>query len=160
MVFIDSWTSPVDFSVTPEEVIIKMISAAKIVVYLYRCNGHTYANAHCELVHFHPFATPSNYVARGLPADLDPSNNHTSWFNELSTRITDLANTTTNSSAMSLSNAVRHPRLKDRHCWTNWAEYVADNDQSRKNYSTLTAKARNMMEVAVCKHIQKFTSFG
>ena len=143
-VFIDSWTSPMDFSSTPEEVIINMIDAAEIV--LNRCRGHNHANAHCELVHFHPFATPSNYVARGLPADLDPSKNQTSWFNELSTRITDLADSTTNSSAMSLSNAVRHPRLKDRHFWTNWAEYAIDDDQSRKNCSTLTAEAKDMLE--------------
>ena len=77
-VLIDSWTSPMDFSPNPEEVIINMIDAAEIV--LNRCNGHNHANAHCELVHFHPFATPSNYVARGLPADLDPSKNQTSWF--------------------------------------------------------------------------------
>ena len=61
---------------------------------------------------------------------------------------------------MSLSNAVRNPRIKDKHCWTNWAEYVTDDDQSRKHCSTLTTEARNALEIAVCKHIQKFTSFG
>ena len=79
VVFIDSWTSPMDFSSTPEEVITNMIDAAEIV--LNRCRGHNHANSHCELVHFHSFATPSNFVARGLPADLDPSMNQTSWFN-------------------------------------------------------------------------------
>ena len=95
------------------------------------------------MVHFHPFATPSNYVARGQPADLDPGMNQTSWFNELSAKITSLAIASTNSSAMSLSNAVRNPRIKDKHCWTNWTEYVADDDQSRKHCSTLTPEARN-----------------
>ena len=135
-----------------------MIDAAKIV--LDRCVGHKHTNAHCQLVHFHPFATLSNYVARGVPADLDLSMNQTSWFNKLSTRITGLADRTTNSSAMSLSNAARHLRLKDRHCWTNWAEYAVDDDQSRKHCSTLTTEARDVLEIPVCKHIQKFTSFG
>ena len=154
--FIDCWAP--DFSATPEEDIINMISAAKIVVD--RCVHHNHANSHCKLEHFHLFASLSKYVARGLPNDLDQSNNQTAWFKELSSRITEMANMKTNSSAMSLSNAVHHPRLKDRHCWTNWAEYVEDDDQSRKLCRTLTRKAKGMMEVAVCKHIQKFTSFG
>ena len=104
--------------------------------------------------------SPSNYVARGLPADLEPSNDQTLWFNELSTRITEMAYTTTNSSVMSLSNAVCHLFRKDRHCWVNWTEYVKNDDQSRKHCRTLTQEAKDMMEVAVCKHINKFTSFG
>ena len=112
------------------------------------------------MVHFHPLATPSEYVTRGQPADLDPSHNRTSWFNELSTKISELAEATTSSSAMSLSNATRNPRQKDRHCWVNWAENVQDDDQSRKLCRTLTAEAKDRMEVTVCNHIKVFNSFG
>ena len=69
VVFKDSWSIPMDFSSNHEEVITNMKEAAEIV--LNRCRGHNHANAHCEMVHFHPLATPLNYVARGQPADLD-----------------------------------------------------------------------------------------
>ena len=154
----ESWTDPLDFNAPPDEVITYMISAAQIV--MDKCKGHNHANAHCELVYFHPMATPANYVSRGHPADLDPSNNRTSWFNQLSSKITDLAQMTTNSSAMSLSNATNNPWLKDRPCWTNWAEYVPEDVRSKKDCRTLTAEARDIMEVAVFNHIKKFTSFG
>ena len=150
VVFIDSWTDPLDFNATPDEVVTYLISAAQIV--MDRCKDHNHTNAHCELVYFHPMATPANYVSRGQPADLDPSNNRTSWFNLLSSKITELAQSTTNSSAMSLSNATRNPKLKNRHCWTNWAEYVEDDNQSRKNCSTLTAEDKDILEKAVCKN--------
>jgi hypothetical protein len=61
------------------------------------------------------------------------SQNKTSWFNELNTRITEMSKTVRNSTAMSLANTVRNPLKKDRHCWVKWAEYVADDDQSMKH---------------------------
>ena len=61
---------------------------------------------------------------------------------------------------MSLANTVRHPLRTDRHCWVNWTEYVKDADQSKKLCSTLTQEAKDAMEVKVCRHIKKFTSFG
>ena len=111
-------------------------------------------------MHFLPFSSPSNYVARDLPTNLDKSQNKTSWFNELNTRITEMSKTVTNSTAMSLANTVRNPLKKDRHCWVKWAEYVADNDQSMKQCSTLTQEAKTAMETAVCSHISKFSSYG
>ena len=68
-----------------KEVITNIKEAAEIV--LNRCRGHNHANAYCKLDHFHPFATPSNYVAKGQPADLDLGMNQTSLFNELSAKI-------------------------------------------------------------------------
>ena len=59
--------------------------------------------------------------------------------------------TVTNSTAMSLSNTVRNPLKKDRHCWVNWTEYTADDVQSMKHCSTLTQKAKSAMETAVCR---------
>jgi hypothetical protein len=61
---------------------------------------------------------------------------------------------------MSLTNAVRNPIKKDRHCWVKWAEYVREDDRSMKHCRTLTEEARTTMEAAVCSHITKFTSFG
>ncbi len=97
-----------------------------------RCKGHDHPNAHCEMVHFHPMASPSQYVTRGMPADLEPSLNRTAWFNELNQKISELSQATTSSSAMSLTYATRHPKQKDRHCWANWTEYVQDDDLSMK----------------------------
>ena len=154
--FIDCWAE--DFSATPEQVIIPMTSASKVVTD--RCEHHTHDGAHCEVVHFLPFSSPSNYVARGFPADLDVNHNKTAWFNGLNVRITELSKLATNSSAMSLTNAVRNPIKKDWHCWVKWAEYVREDDGSMKHCRTLTQEARTTMEAAVCSHITKFTSFG
>ena len=71
-----------------------------------------------------------------------------------------MSNTVTNSSAMNLSNTVRNPLKKDRHCWVNWAEYAADDVQSMKHCRTLTQEAKVAMKTAVCKHITRFSSFG
>ena len=116
--FIDCWAP--DFSATPEQVIIPMTNACSIVTD--RCVQHRHYGAHCEVMLFLPFSIPSNYVARDLPADLDPSHNKTTWFNELNTKITGLSLTATNSTAISLANAVLNPIKKDRHCWVKWAE--------------------------------------
>ena len=90
--------------------------------------GHNHVNAHYELVHFHPMLTPANYVTRGEQADLDPSENKNSWFNLLNSKITDLAQVTTNSSAMNLSNAIRSPKRKEKHYWTNWVKFVTEDE--------------------------------
>ena len=84
VVFIDSRVDPLDFEVTPDEIITILIKAAEI--FMEKCKGHNHANAHCELVHFHPMSTPANYVTEGEPADLDPSENKTSWFNLLNSK--------------------------------------------------------------------------
>ena len=115
--FIYCWAQ--DFSATPEQVITHMTNACKIVTD--RCPQHSHDGAHCEVMLFLPFSSPSNCVARDLPADLDKSHNKTSWFNELNLKITALSVKATNSTAMSLANTVCNPIKKDRHCGVKWA---------------------------------------
>merc|ERR1712082_41798 len=150
--------TPLDFNATPDEAIAYLIDASEIS--MDKCKGHNHPNAHCEMVHFHPMATPSEYIPRGKPDDLDPSLNRTSWFNELNQKIYELSQATTSSSAMSLTYATRHPRQKDRHCWANWTEYVQDDYLSMKACRTLSPEAKDMMENTVCNHIKVFNSFG
>ena len=53
VVFIDSWTEPLDFNATPDEVVTYLISAAKDVLEKFT-KDHNHLNSHCELVYFHP----------------------------------------------------------------------------------------------------------
>ncbi len=46
-VFIDSWTTPLDFNATPSEVNTYLLSAADIAIH--RCKGHNHANAALQL---------------------------------------------------------------------------------------------------------------
>ena len=85
LVFIHYQADPLIFSATPEEIATMLNSAAEMVND--RCKEHDHANAHCELVHFHPMSTPANYVTKGELVDLVPSNNHTHWFNQLNIKI-------------------------------------------------------------------------
>ena len=61
---------------------------------------------------------------------------------------------------MSLANAIRNPKRKDKHYWPNWTEFLSSEEQSKKDCRTLTPEARDSMEETVCKHITKFSSYG
>ena len=61
---------------------------------------------------------------------------------------------------MSLVNATRNPKSKDKHYWTNWTEFLPEEEQCKKDCRTLTPEARGNMEETVCKHINKFSSYG
>ena len=154
--FIDCWAP--DHSTTPDQAISFMTRACKIVTD--RCAQHTHDGAHCEPVLFLPFSRPSNCVANGLPENLNPSLDKTSWFNEINKKISALSIQVTNSSAMSLANAARNPTKKDRHCFIKWTEFDPNDDSSMKRCRTLNVADKAAMEAAVCRHFYKFSSFG
>ena len=104
-------------------------------------------------------STPANYYTKGEPADLDPSNVQTNWYNQLNIKISEITKATTNSTAMSLSIATHNPKRKDKHYWPNWAEFLSTKEQTKKDCMTLTPEARDTIKETVCKHITKFSSY-
>ena len=103
---------------------------------------------------------PANYVTKGEPADLDRTMDKTNWFNQVNAKVTKIAKETTNMTAMSLDKKIRNSGKSDRHCWSNWEEWVPNQVATQKACRTLKTGARNKLIDAVVAHVNKYTSWG
>ena len=83
MVFIDyhSETGPCSLNTTEiKELLLLAVEKAKK-----RCKDLGHRNTPCELIFFKLLSTHADYVCAGKPVNIDPSNNHSIWFDELGT---------------------------------------------------------------------------
>ena len=96
----------------------------------------------CELIHFMPLSSPSQHVCDNKPSNIDPSNDHTSWFNAMDEMLTQVAFETSGSYAFCVNNHTRTKHNRQQHFWQNWIQYDQKNPATKADCHDLIRAVR------------------
>ena len=118
---------------TPEEIKERLEIAGDIVGENCTSKSHT---KKCELIHFVPLSSPSQHVLDNEPADIDPSNDHTSWFTNMEEMLTGVSFESSGSYAFFTNNHARTKHNKQQHFWRNWVQFDNSDPSTKADFKT------------------------
>jgi hypothetical protein len=154
--FIDYGQHDLDYSLSAAEIRERLEQAGELVTGY--CSVQNHSVKRCELVHFQPMSTPSEYVCDNEPDDLDPGNDHTAWYDSMDQMLSDLSHSTSQSFAFTINLHTRTHSQRDKHHWPHWVQFNSEDLGSKADCSTLVDDVLERVLRVSCKHIKMFDS--